>query len=266
MVSKLEYQTKIGSDSQSLEIFYNSDSWFVQGNGPRYQQLHRMMSEAIKSGALASGEKIPPERVLAELADVSRVTVRKTVALLVKDRLVEQRRGAGTYVRDEPPRMQQSLSSLVSFTENFRARGYTPSSVTLERGLFTPKPDEVFALGLSPGSRIARIKRQRWVDDIPVAIEVSTLPEDILPQPNQVETSLYDVLRADDRAPTRAIQRVNAVSLKADDAALLHMAPNEAALAIERTGYLAHGRPIEYTRGIYRSEIYDFVSELKLDT
>ena len=39
----------------------------------------------------------------------------------------------------------------------------------------------------------------------------------------------------------------------------------QAVLRIDRTGYLASGRPVEFTRGLYRSDIYDFIAELRLD-
>ena len=77
--------------------------------------------------------------------------------------------------------------------------------------------------------------------------------------------SLYEVLRARGLAPTRAIQRVTAANLSPRDAEMLHLPEGAAVLRIERTGYLATGRPIEFTRGLYRSDIYDFVSELRLD-
>ena len=88
---------------------------------------------------------------------------------------------------------------------------------------------------------------------------------DILPQPDKVETSLYTVLRENGGAPTRAIQRITAINLAPHEARLLSLAEGAAALRIDRTGYLPNGRPIEFTRGVYRSDIYDFVAELRLD-
>ena len=38
-----------------------------------------------------------------------------------------------------------------------------------------------------------------------------------------------------------------------------------AVLRIDRTAYVPSGRPIEFTRGLYRSDIYDFIAELRLD-
>lgn len=250
--------------SLSLDIFHR-DSWFRAGRGPRYQQLQRHIAAAIQSGRLAPDDQLPPERELADMADISRVTVRKAVAQLVSDGLIEQRQGAGSFVRTAAPRLAQSLSSLVSFTENMQARGMTSTSEVLSAGLVTPNPDEMIALGLSAHDRVARINRLRNAGDTPMALEYSSLPRDILPRPDLVQTSLYAVLRQTNCAPVRAVQRVMAANLTSADASLLKLPEGTAVLRIERTGYLGSGRPIEFTSGLYRSDIYDFVSELRLD-
>ncbi|MEM7259672.1 MAG: GntR family transcriptional regulator [Pseudomonadota bacterium] len=239
------------------------EEWFRHGRGPRYQQLHRHISTAINSGRLSADDQLPPERDLAALAQISRVTVRKAVALLVDDGLIEQRQGAGSFVRSAGPKLQQSLSSLISFTENMAVRGMSSSSEVLSQGLYTPTQQEMISLGVSSSMQVARIHRLRSAGNIPMAIEKSTLPADILPKPEKVSTSLYAVLRETDVAPTRAIQRVTAENLEPRDASLLQLPAGTAVLRIERTSYLASGRPIEFSSGIYRSDMYDFVSEIR---
>ena len=98
-----------------------------------------------------------------------------------------------------------------------------------------------------------------------MALEYSSLPEDVLPRPDKVKLSLYELLRARGINPTRAIQRVTAVNATAPVAEHLHLAEGAAVLQIERTAFLASGRPFEFTSGYYRSDIYDFVSELRLN-
>jgi GntR family transcriptional regulator len=171
-------------------IFEPSD-WHQPGGGPRYIQLYRHISEAITSGKMETGDRLPAERELAEIADISRVTVRKAIAQLVADGLIEQRKGAGSFVRSATPKLEQSLSTLVSFTENMAARGLTSSSVVLSSGLYTPNSSEMFALGVSSNDRVARVHRLRSVDDNPIALELSSLPQDILSNPGLVKTSLY---------------------------------------------------------------------------
>ena len=244
---------------------FASDRWYRAGHGPRYTQLYRHIAAAIGSGVLETDAQLPPERDLAELADVSRVTVRKAVAQLVDEGMLEQRRGAGTFVRPPKPKLVHSLSALLSFTEYMRQRGKTSTSQILRRGLFLPIPDEQMALGLAGADRVARVDRLRSADGLPMALEWSSLPQDILPDPERVETSLYDVLRARGNAPVRAVQRITAVNLAAADAALLRLPDGAAVLRIDRTAYLPSGRPIEFTRGLYRSDIYDFVAELRLE-
>jgi GntR family transcriptional regulator len=245
-------------------IFY-PETWYRAGRGPRYQQLSRHIATEIRTGRLQPGDQLPPERDLADQADISRVTVRKAVSQLVEEGLIEQRRGAGSFVAEASPRLEQSLSSLVSFTETMQARGMTATSQVLSRGLFSPNPDEMVTLGLAAHEKVARINRLRSAGGVPIALEYSSLPRDILRDPEEIETSLYTLLRRDNSAPTRAIQRVTALNLSPTDADLMKLPEGSAVLQIVRTGYLASGRPIELTRGLYRSDIYDFVSELRLD-
>ncbi len=244
-----------------MQDLFAPQSWYRSDKGPRYTQLYRHIAALIRSGELEAEAQLPPERDLAEIADVSRVTVRKAVAQLVEEGVLEQRRGAGTFVRPQPQRLEQSLSNLISFTEHMSQRGKTSSSQVLQRGLYPPRPEEQMALGLLSGQRVARVERLRSADGQAMALEWSSLPEDILPDPFVVETSLYSVLRDLGCAPVRAVQRVTAVNLEEGEAHLLNLAPGAAVLRIDRTGYLASGRPIEFTRGLYRSDIYDFIAE-----
>ena len=136
--------------------------WYRPERGPRYTQLYRHIAALIRSGSLEAEAQLPPERDLAEMADVSRVTVRKAVAQLVEEGALEQRRGAGTFVRPQQQRLEQSLSNLISFTEHMQQRGKTSSSQVLQRGLYPPRPEEQMALGLALGLRVARIERLRF--------------------------------------------------------------------------------------------------------
>lgn len=252
-------------DGQDDPRLFEPATWFRDGQGPRYHQLHAHIAQAIRDGRLPEGTQLPPERDLAELAEVSRVTVRRAVAQLAADGLIDQRRGAGSFVRPGRPRLEQSLSVLMSFTELMRARGMTSSSQILATGLHPPTPDEAVALGTASGTPVARIRRLRFADGAPMAIERSSLPQDILPDPSRVTTSLYSVLREAGTAPSRAVQRVTAINLAPSEAELLAMPEGAAVLQIDRTAYLDSGRPVEFTRGVYRSDLYDFVTELRLD-
>ena len=115
----------------------------AQNGAPLYLQLRRTIEDAVRSGILGPGDALPSERDIALKADVSRVTVRKAVQDLVKQGLLVQRRGSGTFVARRMERVEQSLSRLTSFTEDMARRGMSPSSAWVERGIFSPSPEEV---------------------------------------------------------------------------------------------------------------------------
>ena len=248
----------------NVSDFLRPKEWLSPSAGPRYVQLRRRLEEGIETGILAPNSSLPPEREIAEITDLSRVTVRKAIHELVKKGSIEQRQGSGSFVREQVTRVEQSLSHLTSFTEDMRRRGLDTTSKWLERGVFIPSPEEVLALGLAAGESVARIYRLREAGGRPIALECAALPLDILPNPIEVTTSLYDILERTGNRPIRAIQKISAINLEAAEAELLGVAEGTAGLSIQRTSYLESGRVAELTRSIYRGDAYDFVAELRL--
>lgn len=247
-----------------MEHLFSPAGYEEVGSGPLYLQLQRRIGEAIASGRLKPGDSLPPERDMAAMTGLSRVTVRKAVEGLVGSGQLVQKRGSGTFVAQRVERLEQALSLLTSFTEDMARRGKSVESVWLSRALHAPAPEEVMALGLGAGDRVARLERVRRSDGVPLAIERASLSAAVLPEPQAVEASLYAVLEARGMRPVRAVQRISAANLGARDAELLNVAPGAAGLRIERIGYLPDGRVVEFTRSLYRGDAYDFAVELKL--
>jgi GntR family transcriptional regulator, hexuronate regulon transcriptional repressor len=63
-----------------------------------YQKVANTIVASIKSGLYPPGERLPPERELAEKLDVSRPTIREALIALEIRGIVEARRGSGIYV------------------------------------------------------------------------------------------------------------------------------------------------------------------------
>ncbi len=244
--------------------FLRPEHWLTPGSGPRYLQLRRRIEEGIEQGLLPPESPLPPERELAALTGLSRVTVRKATQAMVEDGLITQRQGSGSFVAPKTRRVEQSLSRLTSFTEDMARRGYESESKWLERGVFLPAPEEVVALALGADESVSRLARLRIASGQPMAIERASLPVDILPNPTEVTASLYEELERDGKRPVRAIQKISAINLGDEDADLLGVEPGMAGLRIARTSYLADGRVVEFTRSVYRGDSYDFVAELRL--
>ena len=230
-----------------------------QNRAPLYQQLQRALRTAIDNNLLAPDEALPPERDLAEEFKISRITVRKALDGLVAEGLLARRQGAGTFVT---ARVEKSFSKLSSFSEDMLSRGRTPHSDWLSKAAGAVTPEESMTLGLSPGTPVYRFNRIRYADGLPMALEYCTVPGFCLPSVEAVENSLYEALEKHGARPVRALQRLRAVLLNAEQAKLIGVPENAAALLIERRCFLKDGRPVEFTQSYYRGDAYDFVAEL----
>jgi DNA-binding FadR family transcriptional regulator len=60
----------------------------------------RALRAAILAGELAVGERLPPERQLADRYGVNRITIRSALGRLAAARLIQTRQGSGHVVRD----------------------------------------------------------------------------------------------------------------------------------------------------------------------
>ncbi|AHD08421.1 GntR family transcriptional regulator [Phaeobacter gallaeciensis] len=250
----------------TVEEFLTPAAWLEDAAGPRYVRLRQRIEDGIETGLLPKSAPLPAEREIATLTGLSRVTVRRAMQDLVDRGIIVQRQGSGSFVGDGTPKVEQSLSQLTSFTEDMERRGYDTSVEWLERGIHTPSPEEVMALALTSGEAVARIARLRRANGRPMAIERASLPVDILPNPQAVRGSLYEVLEQSGSRPVRALQRISAINLPEQEAQMLGVEPGMAGLSIVRTSYLRNRRVVEFTRSIYRGDAYDFVAELRLGT
>jgi len=230
---------------------------------PLYQQLQRLLKQAIEKNLVGPNDALPAERALATEFDVSRITVRKAIDGLVTEGLLVRRQGSGTFVK---ARVEKNFSQLSSFSEDMRARGLHPRSVWLKRSQGTVTPEEALTMQLSPGTPVYRLHRIRFADEAPMALEYATVLASCLPTVDSVDTSLYEALERTGNRPVKALQRLRAVLLTVEQAKLLGAKDQDAGLLAERVGYLADGRAVEFSQSYYRGDIYDFVAELSVQT
>lgn len=233
----------------------------IPGTGtPLYLQLARFLGDAVRAGHYEPREALPSERALSESLGLSRVTTRKAIDQLALQGLIVRRRGSGNYVA---PRIEQALSRLTSFSEDLRARGFSPSSRWLSRETTAASDEEREILKLARGAKVARLERLRIADETVMALEQSVLPATVVPDPAAVEGSLYEFLDARGGAPVRARESIRAVNASAQLARRLRVPTGRAVLFIQRIGFLASGDPVELTHAHCRSDYYDLIAELR---
>ena len=84
-----------------------------------FEQVTQQIVDHIDSAPLEPGQKLPTERQLSELLQVSRSSVREGIKVLELLRFLESKQGEGTFVSSSPPFMipNRVINRNVSMTE-----------------------------------------------------------------------------------------------------------------------------------------------------
>src|SRR6056297_3635085 len=88
---------------------------------PLYYQLKESILNAVKNKEFDVGDQLPSERELAEYHNISRMTVKKAVDILVDNGYLLRKQGSGTFVTDY--QQSYSISPLLSFTKEMEKKG-----------------------------------------------------------------------------------------------------------------------------------------------
>jgi len=85
-----------------------------------YEKIVEQIKNLIMEGNLKPGERLPPERDLAEKLNVSRVAVREALLTLEFMGLIEIKRGSGVFIPEklQPELVLNSIDFALNFKEN----------------------------------------------------------------------------------------------------------------------------------------------------
>lgn len=133
---------------------------------PIYRQVAELLARQIRAGYWHEGERLPPEADLAVTLGVAVGTLRKALAMLAEQELLERVQGSGTYVKRLSRRRRQY--ELLRLELRHTGPGLpTARILALDR---CPHPDGIPAFG-TPCDEAWRVRRLRLLSGEPVALE-----------------------------------------------------------------------------------------------
>lgn len=139
-----------------------------------HRQIFNVLRDEIARGVYAGAGALPTEEGLCERFDVSRITVRRALAELVSQGLVERRHGLGTFVK---PRTVGRQAPSLSLVESLRKTAEETQVKVIEVTQTEAPPDIAAQLQLPSGSHAVHALRLRSVDRRPVLLTDAWIPE-----------------------------------------------------------------------------------------
>ena len=249
----------------STPHFYNESSLLTTYAPPLYFQIKQSLLSQINSGVLKPMDKIPSERELCSLFQVSRMTVRHALNELFMEGYVTKKRGMGTFVAY--PKYRQQLCSLTSFSQDLAVQGKVVKSKVIYQKFASEEDSSNLPLIKSKETdNVIILERLRLAND-----EIFSLEKCLISFPNCEELlkvdfsqqSLYSVLINEyGIIPSRAHQEIEVAYANDQIASLLEIKPSFPVLLTRRKTFDQNNRFFEYTEANYRSDRYVFYAEL----
>jgi len=225
---------------------------------PIYLQISNFILGLLEKNPVSPGTLLPAERILCDCLGISKMTLRQAYSVLIQKGCLEAQRGVGTFVLGS--RVEKKISGMLSFSEEVRARRGNPSSRLLSLGVCPASPGAADFLGLGLGECVFEIKRLRYDNKLPLAIETVQLPYHLFPgleKFNWETESLYSVIEGRYRFKlSQCRSEIMAVPADREQALLLNLRVASPLLAINRKSYSADNIPLEFSVTYYPGNRY----------
>jgi GntR family transcriptional regulator len=228
------------------------------------KQVYLVLRDRILSGAVGFGARLPTENELAEFHGVSRVTVRRALGELARERLIERRRSIGTRViyRPAPAPMTADISGVLANLADMGRR----TAVKLLSFDYVPAEGAVAqALGVAPDQMLQRSVRVRSVDGRPFSYLTTYVPESIsltFTRQELASRPLLDLLERAGVQVDHARQRISAGLATPSVAQALGLRTGSPLIELIRVVYDQAGRGVEHLHALYRPDRYAFEIDL----
>lgn len=207
---------------------------------PLWIQAVALVRGEIEKGILKPGMRLAPERELCQQLGISRVTLRKALGHLVAEGVLSASHGRGWYVSQAAMPRKEWPNSLESFTETAARMGLKPHSTVLRAEVGPATIDEAERLGIAPGTPLFCLERVRFLNGVPIAVDLTRIPKALVPDIESIDfstRSLYAALAAAGIEPARADSTIEAT--KADERVMHQIAlgPDQESLFVSTIRY-----------------------------
>jgi DNA-binding GntR family transcriptional regulator len=234
----------------------------------RYQQVQELVLSIVAEQGLQPGDRLPSTTELAEIADVSTISVRRALDELERAGRIRRHQGLGTFVAEpriaaDPTRPGELLATLLD--NGGGPRAVTTSLISVSVGL--PSSTIATALGVDAGQPVWDIWRRRVIaagDQAPDRIleravlplsRVPAIDQDGLARGDSLYRSIEERYGLTDEYTEQAFEVDTPNSWEAEQ---LEVAPGAPIVRIRGVSFDATGQAFDCFEQCYRATKFTF--------
>jgi len=227
---------------------------------PPYYQLAHILRQQIAAGELRPGDRVPSEVQLCERYEVSPMTVRRAINVLLDEGLVTAARGRGTFVR--PLVLGAATFGLDALEDIFNDEHTAVRFLTVKTTPATPRISH--KLRVAEGEKVISIRRLLSRDGDPVAFHREYLIFDPTQPIVEAEMGITTLQGLFDGRGKTALKRgdltIETTVVNEEESKLLDVPAGRAAFRIEHVFYDFEDRPVSWGWFIVRGDRLRFTA------
>nr|WP_232372520.1 GntR family transcriptional regulator [Acuticoccus mangrovi] len=229
------------------------------------QKVYLLLRDQIATGDLPAGSRLPGEPSLAVDFNVSRVTIRRALARLAEEGMVERRAGSGTFVKGEKPKVHAVIADVANVFGHLIEMGRSTDVRLLSFEYMRPPEVVRDALHLAVDEQVQRSTRVRLVDGVAFSYLTAYVPERIGRVYSEADLAQMPLLELMERTGLRseeARQEISAVLAGPDVAEALDVDVGAPLVSLTRVVYGPQEQGMEYLHALYRPDRYTLQMDL----
>ncbi|QCR38116.1 GntR family transcriptional regulator [Nissabacter sp. SGAir0207] len=226
---------------------------------PLYLQVSEWIRGNIYKGDLTTGDRVPSENQIMEMLGVSRGTVKKAVTMLVKEGLLVQVQGKGTFVKSE--NISYALGEgLLSFAESLESQHLKFSTEVIECRTEAASKRVASKLNIAVGAPILYLKRVRSVEGEKVMLIENRINLEHCPGITEVDFNHHNLFPTIEKLSGKKISfsesRYAAKIIGAERGHYLEVYEDAPVLHLEQLVFFKQDMPVEFGNVWLKSDKY----------
>lgn len=243
---------------------YNKITMLEQGPMPLYFQVKSILEAKILSEEFKENERLPSEADLCEQFNVSRVTIQRALADLLKVGLIYRDRGKGTFVsqgaRSINPALKGSIQDLIRAGKRNRIKILSYNEVSVPEDLCD-------AFELATSDKIFLLECVRLVPQGPQAYSLVYFPPELgrMISPDELIENIEFISFAEAKLRHKAHRAKQTIDVAAANRVMakhLSVKPNTPLLTIQRNYYTRKGFLMYVAKSHFRTDRFKYEIEL----
>ena len=195
------------------------------------------------------------EMELSKAYNISRITVRKALELLVDEEILTKRQGIGAFVTGK--KLLRSMNTMMSFTQTCEMNGQKATSRLLFAGLSEARPRDIRLFGIKEGDSVISVRRLRFCDDVPVMIEEVRLRRTFAYLLSEdLSASLHITLAKKGVKLARGTKTIGICYATPEESQLLGIGENLALLLQRDESYDENGEAVYHSKSVINADRY----------